>query len=51
VSGYPITYAVGGKQYVAVTTGPSLVAATSRRVTPELAADSGSARVVVFALP
>jgi len=51
VSGYPITYAVGGKQYVAVTTGPSLVAATSRRITPELAADSGSARVVVFALP
>ena len=33
-----------------VTTGPSLVAATSRRMTPELAADSGGARVVVFAL-
>jgi alcohol dehydrogenase (cytochrome c) len=51
VSGYPITYTAGGKQYVAVTTGPSLVAATSRRITPELAADSGGARVVVFALP
>ena len=50
-SGYPITYTAGGKQYVAVTTGPSLVAATSRRMTPELAADSGGARVVVFALP
>jgi alcohol dehydrogenase (cytochrome c) len=51
VSGYPITYTAGGKQYIAVNTGPSLVAATSRRVTPELAADSGGARVVVFALP
>jgi alcohol dehydrogenase (cytochrome c) len=51
VSGFPITYTAGGKQYVAVTTGPSLVAATSRRVTPELPADSGGARVVVFALP
>src|SRR4029079_1875554 len=51
VSGYPITYTAGGQQYIAVNTGPSLVAATSRRVTPELAADSGGARVVVFALP
>jgi alcohol dehydrogenase (cytochrome c) len=51
VSGYPVTFAVGGKQYVAVTTGPSLVAATARRVTPELPADSGGAEVFVFALP
>jgi alcohol dehydrogenase (cytochrome c) len=51
VSGYPVTFAVGGKQYVAVTTGPSLVAAASRRVTPELPSDSGGAQVVVFALP
>jgi alcohol dehydrogenase (cytochrome c) len=51
VSGFPVTYTAGGKQYVAVTTGPSLVAAAARRVTPELAADSGGARVVVFALP
>jgi PQQ-dependent dehydrogenase (methanol/ethanol family) len=51
VSGYPVTFAVGGKQYVAVTTGPSLVAAAARRVTPELPADSGGAQVFVFALP
>jgi alcohol dehydrogenase (cytochrome c) len=51
VSGFPVTYTAGGKQYVAVTTGPSLVAAASRRVTPELAPDSGGARIVVFALP
>jgi alcohol dehydrogenase (cytochrome c) len=51
VSGYPVTFAVDGKQYVAVTTGQSLVAATNRRLTPELPADSSGARVVVFALP
>jgi alcohol dehydrogenase (cytochrome c) len=51
VSGFPVTYMAGGKQYVAVTTGPSLVAAASRRVTPELAPDSSGARTVVFALP
>jgi alcohol dehydrogenase (cytochrome c) len=51
VSGYPVSFAVDGKQYVAVTTGPSLVAAAARRVTPELAADSGGAQVFVFALP
>jgi hypothetical protein len=34
-----------------VTTGPSLVAATSRRMTPELPAESAGARIVVFALP
>jgi alcohol dehydrogenase (cytochrome c) len=51
VSGYPVTFAVAGKQYVAVTTGPSLVAAASRRVTPELPSDSGGAQVFVFALP
>jgi len=51
VSGFPVTYTAGGKQYVAVTTGPSLVAAAARRVTPELAPDSSGARTVVFALP
>ncbi len=51
VSGYPVSFAVDGKQYVAVMTGPSLVAMTSRRLTPELPADTGGAQVVVFALP
>jgi PQQ-dependent dehydrogenase (methanol/ethanol family) len=51
VSGYPISFAVDGKQYVAVTTGPSLVAMAARRMTPELPSDSGSGQVVVFALP
>jgi alcohol dehydrogenase (cytochrome c) len=51
VSGYPVSFAVDGKQYIAVTTGPSLVAAAARRVTPELTGDSGAGQVVVFALP
>jgi len=51
VSGFPITFAVDGKQYVAVTTGPSLNAMTSRRMTPELPADDSRAAVFVFALP
>src|SRR5688572_4412412 len=51
VSGYPVSFAVDGKQYVAVTTGQSLVAGASRRVTPELTGESPPPQVVVFALP
>jgi alcohol dehydrogenase (cytochrome c) len=50
VSGYPITFAVNGKQYVAVTTGTSLVAGSTARMTPELL-PSNAANVFVFALP
>jgi alcohol dehydrogenase (cytochrome c) len=50
VSGYPVTFAVNGKQYVAVTTGTSLVAGSAGRMTPELQ-PSNSANVFVFALP
>jgi len=50
VSGFPVTFAVDGKQYVAVTTGPSLVAGSAGRVTPELQ-PSNAANVFVFALP
>jgi PQQ-dependent dehydrogenase (methanol/ethanol family) len=51
VSGYPVSYAVDGKQYVAVTTGSSLVANAARRVTPELTGTSSAPQVYVFALP
>jgi alcohol dehydrogenase (cytochrome c) len=54
VSGFPITFAADGRQYVAVSTGPSLVAMASRRMTPELEADEAdgsAAAVYVFALP
>jgi alcohol dehydrogenase (cytochrome c) len=50
VSGYPVSFAVDGVQYVAVTTGPSLVAAAARRVTPEIAAADAQAAVFVFRL-
>jgi len=50
VSGFPVTFAVGGKQYVAVTTGASLVANSSGRMTPELR-PSNTASLFVFALP
>jgi alcohol dehydrogenase (cytochrome c) len=51
VSGFPISFAVSGKQYVAVTTGPSLSAMAARRLTPEVGAETTAPQVYVFALP
>ncbi len=50
VSGYPISFAVDGKQYVAVSTGSSLTAMGVNRLTPELHPSLGNA-LFVFALP
>jgi alcohol dehydrogenase (cytochrome c) len=50
VSGFPVTFAAGGKQYVAVTTGSSLVANSALRLTPELR-PGNAANIFVFALP
>jgi alcohol dehydrogenase (cytochrome c) len=50
VSGFPISFAVDGKQYVAVTTGNSLVSNSTNRLTPELK-PSAASNVFVFALP
>jgi alcohol dehydrogenase (cytochrome c) len=50
VSGFPVAFAVDGKQYVAVTTGPSLVANSTLRLTPELK-PSNTGQLYVFALP
>jgi PQQ-dependent dehydrogenase (methanol/ethanol family) len=50
VSGFPVVFAVDGKQYVAVTTGPSLVANSTLRLTPELK-PSNTGQLYVFALP
>jgi alcohol dehydrogenase (cytochrome c) len=50
VSGFPISFAVDGKQYVAVTTGNSLVSNSTNRLTPEVRASS-TPSVYVFALP
>ena len=50
VSGYPVVFAVDGKEDVAVTTGPSLVANSALRMTPELK-PSNTGQLYVFALP
>jgi PQQ-dependent dehydrogenase (methanol/ethanol family) len=50
VSGYPITYSVNGKQYVAVSTGNSLVSSGLNTLTPELH-PSNASNIFVFALP
>ena len=50
VSGFPITFAVDGKQYVAVSTGTSLVASAALRLTPELK-PGNAANIFVFSLP
>jgi alcohol dehydrogenase (cytochrome c) len=50
VTGYPISFAAGGKQYVAVSTGSSLTAMGVNRLTPELRPSLGNA-LFVFALP
>jgi PQQ-dependent dehydrogenase (methanol/ethanol family) len=50
VTGYPITYSVRGKQYVAVSTGNSLVSSGLNRLAADLK-PSNASNVVVFALP
>ena len=50
VSGYPVTYAIDGKQYVAVSTGFSIVAATAGSLAPELRPGNGN-NLFIFALP
>ena len=50
VVGFPISYSVNGKQYVAVSTGSSLVSTGVSRLAPELKQGSVNA-LYVFALP
>jgi alcohol dehydrogenase (cytochrome c) len=50
VSGYPVSFAVDGRQYVAVSTGSSLTAMGANRLTPELRPSLGN-NLFVFALP
>ena len=50
VSGYPVTFAVDGRQYVAVGTGTSANASINLRMTPELRPSFGN-NLFVFALP
>ena len=50
VTGFPISYAVDGQQYVAVSTGTSLSSGDNLRLTPELRPSKGN-NMFVFALP
>ena len=50
VTGFPISYAVDGQQYVAVSTGTSITSAAFGLLTPELQPSSGN-NIFVFALP
>jgi alcohol dehydrogenase (cytochrome c) len=50
VTGFPVTYAVGGKQYVAISAGTSLVSSGVNRLLPELKPTTAN-NIFVFALP
>ena len=50
VTGFPITYAVDGRQYVAVSTGTAGTASGFIRLTPEISPSAGN-NLFVFALP
>ena len=49
--GYPITYAVDGKQYVAVPTGLGVFRIVSASLSPEIFAPQSGNAIYVFALP
>ena len=50
VTGFPVTYAVEGRQYVAVSTGIAGTTSAQIRLTPELR-PSADNNIFVFALP
>ncbi|MGW8370116.1 MAG: outer membrane protein assembly factor BamB family protein, partial [Gammaproteobacteria bacterium] len=50
VTGYPISFAVDGRQYLAVSTGSSLAGQSMLSLTPELRPSTGN-NLFVFALP
>ena len=50
VTGFPIAYAVDGREYVAVSTGTSLSSRDNLRLTPELRPSTGN-NLFVFTLP
>ena len=50
VTGFPITFAVDGRQYVAVSTGTAATTSAFSRLTPELRPSTGN-NLFVFALP
>ncbi len=50
ISGFPVSYAVGGRQFVAVGTGPSPESMGLSRMTPEFSPQTNNV-LYVFALP
>ena len=50
VTGYPISFAAAGRQYVAVSTGSAAQSSTQLRITPELRPSAGN-NLFVFSLP
>jgi len=50
VTGYPVVFSARGKEYVAVSTGVSIVSTRANELTPELKPGTGSS-LFVFALP
>ena len=50
ITGFPITYAVDGRQYVAVSTGTAVTTSALLPLTPELRPSAGN-NLFVFALP
>ena len=50
VTGYPISFAVGARQYIAVSTGSAAQASAQLSITPELRPSAGN-NLFVFALP
>ena len=49
VTGYPVTYAAGGRQFVAVSTGSSLATGGANALTPDVRPGAGN-NLFVFAL-
>lgn len=51
VTGYPISFAANGRQYIAVSTGASVTTAGHRRLLPEGSNPGSDNQLYVFALP
>jgi alcohol dehydrogenase (cytochrome c) len=51
VSGHPVSFAVNGKQYIAVSTGRANLTGSLARLTPDVRASGNGNKLVVFALP
>ena len=50
VTGFPVSFAIDGRQHVAVSTGSSITSGVFRSLTPELRPTSGN-NLFVFGLP